>query len=64
MGWFGNPKGDRVGAGTTLRLVANLGAASCPVPPGWAPAGRRLAAVGPASAGALGPWHVAYYLAE
>ena len=50
--------------GTTLRLVANLGAAPCPVPPGWAVAGRRLAAVGPASAGALGPWHVAYYLAE
>ncbi|MBI2159079.1 MAG: malto-oligosyltrehalose trehalohydrolase [Candidatus Rokubacteria bacterium] len=50
--------------GATLRLVANLGAAPCPVPPGWAPAGRRLAAVGSASAGALGPWHVAYYLAE
>jgi maltooligosyltrehalose trehalohydrolase len=52
--------------GATLRLVANLGAAPCPVPAGRAAAGRLLAAVGPANAGerALGPWHVAYYLAE
>ena len=53
-------------SGATLRLVANLGPTPCPVPTGWDPAGRRLAAVGLAPGGArvLGPWHVAYYLAE